>query len=48
MVLGHPSGLPTFQEAHFTNGWLPSIYQGTLDFKQALVVAEKFSKPAQP
>jgi hypothetical protein len=30
MVLGHPSGLPTFQEAHFTNGWLPSIYQGTL------------------
>lgn len=30
MVLGHPAGLPTFQEAHFTNGWLPSIYQGTL------------------
>jgi hypothetical protein len=30
MVLGHPSGLPTFQEAHFSNGWLPSIYQGTL------------------
>jgi len=30
LVLGHPSGLPTFQEAHFTNGWLPSIYQGTL------------------
>ena len=25
-----------------------AIYQGTLDFKQALVVAEKFSKPAQP
>ncbi len=30
MVLGHPSGLPTFQEAHFTNAWLPSVYQGTL------------------
>jgi uncharacterized protein (DUF1501 family) len=30
MVLGHPAGLPTFQEAHFSNGWLPSIYQGTL------------------
>jgi hypothetical protein len=30
MVLGHPKGLPTFQEEHFTCGWLPSIYQGTL------------------
>ena len=30
MVLAHPSGLPTFQGEHWTNGWLPSIYQGTL------------------
>lgn len=30
MVLGHPKGLPTFQEDHFTCGWLPSVYQGTL------------------
>jgi hypothetical protein len=30
MVLAHPSGLPTFQHEHFTNGWLPSLYQGTL------------------
>jgi hypothetical protein len=30
MVLAHPSGLPTFQNEHFTNGWLPSLYQGTL------------------
>jgi hypothetical protein len=30
MVLAHPGGLPTFQGEHFTNGWLPSIYQGTL------------------
>jgi hypothetical protein len=30
MVLSHPSGLPTFQGEHFTNGWLPSLYQGTL------------------
>jgi hypothetical protein len=30
MVLAHPNGLPTFQGEHFTNGWLPSIYQGTL------------------
>jgi len=30
MVLAHPSGLPTFQGEHFTNGWLPSLYQGTL------------------
>ena len=30
VVLAHPSGLPTFQHQHWTNGWLPSIYQGTL------------------
>lgn len=30
MVLAHPAGLPTFQGEHFTNGWLPSLYQGTL------------------
>ncbi len=30
MVLAHPDGLPTFQGEHFTNGWLPSLYQGTL------------------
>ena len=30
MVLAHPNGLPTFQGEHFTNGWLPSLYQGTL------------------
>ncbi len=30
MVLSHPSGLPTFQGEHFTNGWLPALYQGTL------------------
>ncbi|MBP9222873.1 MAG: DUF1501 domain-containing protein [Verrucomicrobiales bacterium] len=30
MVLSHPSGLPTFQGEHFTNGWLPSLYQGTV------------------
>jgi hypothetical protein len=30
MVLAHPSGLPTFQQEHWTNGWLPSLYQGTL------------------
>ena len=30
MVLSHPNGLPTFQGEHFTNGWLPSLYQGTL------------------
>ncbi len=30
MVLSHPGGLPTFQAEHFTNGWLPSLYQGTL------------------
>ena len=29
MVLSHPGGLPTFQGEHFTNGWLPSLYQGT-------------------
>lgn len=30
VVLAHPSGLPTFQHQHWTNGWLPSAYQGTL------------------
>ena len=30
VVLSHPSGLPVFQSDHWTNGWLPSIYQGTL------------------
>lgn len=30
MVLAHPGGLPTFQGEHFTNGWLPSLFQGTL------------------
>jgi hypothetical protein len=30
MVLAHPGGLPTFQHEHFSNGWLPSLYQGTL------------------
>ncbi len=30
VVLAHPSGLPTFQHQHWTNGWLPSNYQGTL------------------
>jgi hypothetical protein len=30
VVLAHPSGLPTFQHQHWTNGWLPSLYQGTL------------------
>ncbi len=30
MVLGHPNGLPTFTGEHFTNGWLPALYQGTL------------------
>lgn len=30
MVLAHPSGLPTFESEHFTNGWLPSLYQGTV------------------
>jgi hypothetical protein len=30
MVLSHPGGLPTFQGEHFTNGWLPSLYQGTM------------------
>src|SRR5436190_3140144 len=30
MVLSHPGGLPTFQGEHFTNGWLPSLFQGTL------------------
>jgi len=30
MVLSHPNGLPTFQGEHYTNGWLPALYQGTL------------------
>lgn len=30
MVLAHPKGLPTFQGEHFTNGWLPALFQGTL------------------
>ena len=30
MVLAHPGGLPTFQGEHYTNGWLPALYQGTL------------------
>jgi len=30
VVLAHPAGLPTFQHQHWTNGWLPSAYQGTL------------------
>ncbi len=30
MVLAHPGGLPTFQGEHFTNGWLPALYQGTV------------------
>jgi hypothetical protein len=30
MVLSHPNGLPTFQGEHFTNGWLPALYQGTV------------------
>jgi hypothetical protein len=30
MVLAHPAGLPTFDQEHFTNGWLPSLFQGTL------------------
>jgi hypothetical protein len=30
MVLSHPSGLPTFSGEHYTNGWLPALYQGTL------------------
>ena len=30
MVLAHPAGLPTFDAEHYTNGWLPALYQGTL------------------
>jgi hypothetical protein len=30
VVLSHVAGLPIFHDAHWTNGWLPSIYQGTL------------------
>lgn len=28
VALTHPSGLPQFAQQHWTNGWLPSIYQG--------------------
>jgi hypothetical protein len=30
MVLSHPGGLPTFSGEHYTNGWLPALFQGTL------------------
>ena len=30
MVLAHPRGLPFFTTDHFTNGWLPALYQGTV------------------
>ena len=30
VLLSHPGGLPTFQGEHFTNGWLPALFQGTL------------------
>src|SRR5258707_921638 len=30
MVLAHPRGLPFFTNEHFTNGWLPALYQGTV------------------
>ncbi len=30
VALSHVSGLPIFHTDHWTNGWLPSIYQGTL------------------
>ncbi len=30
MVLAHPGGLPTFQGEHYTNGWLPALFQGTV------------------
>jgi hypothetical protein len=30
VVLSHPGGLPTFQSEHYTNGWLPALYQGTV------------------
>lgn len=30
MVLSDPGGLPTFSGEHFTNGWLPALFQGTL------------------
>lgn len=30
MVLSHPGGLPTFQGEHYTNGWLPALFQGTV------------------
>ncbi|MFM7605505.1 MAG: DUF1501 domain-containing protein, partial [Prosthecobacter sp.] len=30
MVLSHPNGLPTFSSEHYTNGWLPALFQGTL------------------
>ena len=28
VAMTHPSGLPQFAQQHWTNGWLPSIYQG--------------------
>jgi len=30
MVLAHQRGLPFFAAEHYTNGWLPALYQGTL------------------
>jgi hypothetical protein len=30
MVLSDPRGLPTFTGEHFSNGWLPSLFQGTV------------------
>jgi hypothetical protein len=30
MVLTHPAGLPTFHGDHYTNGWLPALFQGTV------------------
>jgi hypothetical protein len=28
VAMTHPAGLPQFAQQHWTNGWLPSIYQG--------------------
>ncbi|MBX3742483.1 MAG: DUF1501 domain-containing protein [Akkermansiaceae bacterium] len=30
VVLSHPNGLPTFHGDHYTNGWLPALFQGTV------------------
>jgi hypothetical protein len=30
LTLTHPSGLPLLAEANWSNGWLPSIFQGTV------------------